>query len=598
MNLRSLPVFTFVAFAAMAAPPDGESLYKQRCAVCHAGPKQDRMPSFEDMRTRTPENLLEVMSKGAMKPQSAGLSEEELRSIARFVAGKDFGAVSAPAQQGLCQGPAPKFQIGATDWNGWGGEATGSRYQPKPGIRAEDVPRLQVKWAFAVPGANVMAAQPVVVGGRVFFGAMNGKVYSLDAETGCQYWSFDAGAPVRAAVSIAKVDNSFVALFGDSRATAHAVDALTGKPLWSQKLDDHPVARVTGSPVYANGRLYVPMSSVEEASAMNAKYECCKFRGSVSALDARTGKVLFKAYSIPDPPSPYKKSDQGVQQYGPAGAAIWSGPTIDQKRKLIYAATGNSYTGVETKYSDAVIAYDLETGSMKWASQVTPGDNFVMGCGRPGNPNCPESLGPDHDFGTSPILRKLKNGKEIIVAAQKSGVVFGLDPDDNGKILWQTRVSKGGALGGVEWGHAVDDEQVYAAASDLFQKDGEPGITALNLATGAKVWSTPAPPLDCKPGARGCNAAQSAAVTVIPGVVFSGSVDGHLRGYDTRTGKIIWDFNTAREYQTVNGVPGKGASIDYGGPAVVGGKLFSNSGSGQWAGAPGNVLLCFTVDGK
>jgi polyvinyl alcohol dehydrogenase (cytochrome) len=229
---------------------------------------------------------------------------------------------------------------------------------------------------------------------------------------------------------------------------------------------------------------------------------------------------------------------------------------------------------------------------------VTPGDNFVMGCGRPGNPNCPESLGPDHDFGTSPILRKLKNGKEIIVAAQKSGVVFGLDPDDNGKILWQTRVSKGGALGGVEWGHAVDDEQVYAAASDLFQKDGEPGITALNLATGAKVWSTPAPPLDCKPGARGCNAAQSAAVTVIPGVVFSGSVDGHLRGYDTRTGKIIWDFNTAREYQTVNGVPGKGASIDYGGPAVVGGKLFSNSGSGQWAGAPGNVLLCFTVDGK
>ncbi len=598
MMMRTLPVFTLLACSLAAAPPDGEALYKQRCAICHAGPKQDRMPSLEDMRTRTPENLLDVMAKGAMKPQSAGLAEDEMRAIAKFVAAKDFGSVVTQGEQGACQGPAPRFAINATDWNGWGGEVAGSRYQAKPGIKAEDVPRLQVKWAFAVPGANVMAAQPVVVGGRVFFGAMNGKVYSLDANSGCLYWSYDAGSAVRAAISIARIDNAFVALFGDTRATAHAVDALTGKVLWTQKLDDHPVARVTGSPVYANGRLYVPMSSVEEASAMNGKYECCKFRGSVSALDAKTGKVLYKAFSIPDPPSAYKKTEQGVQLYGPAGAAIWSGPTIDLKRKLIYASTGNSYTSVDTKYSDAVIAYDLETGSMKWATQVTPGDNFTMGCGRPGNPNCPENRGPDYDFGTSPIIRKLKNGKEIIVVAQKSGVVYGLDPDDRGKILWQTRVSKGGALGGVEWGHAADDEQVYAAASDLFQKDGQPGISALNLATGEKVWHVPAPPLECKPGSRGCNPAQSAAVTAIPGVVFSGSVDGHLRGYETKTGKIVWDFNTAREYPTVNGVPGKGASIDYGGPAVVGGKLYSNSGSGQWAGAPGNVLLCFTVDGK
>ena len=591
-------VFTFLCTALLAAPPDGEALYKQRCAACHNGPKQDRMPTFDDMRARTPENLLETMSKGAMRPQSAGLSDEEMRSIARFVAAKDFGSVPAAPAAGMCTAPGPKFAIAATDWNGWAGDIAGSRYQAKPGIKAEDVPKLKVKWAFAIPGATVMPAQPVIVAGRVFFGSLNGKVYSLDAASGCMYWQYDAGGAVRSAVNVIRSGADHLAIFGDMRGSLHAVNALDGKQLWTVKLDDHPVARVTGSPVYHEGRIYVPMSSVEEAAAQNPKYECCKFRGSVSSVDVKTGKVLWKSYSIPDPPTAYKTSTAGAQLYGPAGAAIWSGPTIDVKRKLIYASTGNSYTSIDTKYSDAVIAYDLESGSMKWAVQVTPKDNFIMGCRKPGDNNCPEQMGPDYDFGTSPILRRLKNGKDVIVVAQKSGVVYGLDPDQRGKVLWQTQVSKGGALGGVEWGHAVDETQAYAAASDLFQKEGQPGITALNIETGEKVWNVPAPPLDCKPGSRGCNGAQSAAVTVIPGVVFSGSVDGHLRGYDTRTGKIVWDFNTVQEYQTVNGVPGKGGSIDYGGPAVANGRLYANSGSAMWAGAGGNVLLCFTVDGK
>jgi polyvinyl alcohol dehydrogenase (cytochrome) len=379
----------------------------------------------------------------------------------------------------------------------------------------------------------------------------------------------------------------------------HAVDAATGKPLWKVKVEDHPASRVTGAPTFYNGRLYVPVSSIEEASAMGPTYQCCKFRGSVVALDGATGKQIWKSYSVPDPPQALKPSASGTAQFGPAGAAIWSAPTIDVKNKVVYVGTGNSYTNVSINTSNAILAFDLDTGSLKWSSQVLPKDNFTMGCAR--GVNCPEDRGPDFDFGTSPVLRELPNGKRVLICGQKSSILWGLDPDDRGKILWQARLGQGSALGGIEWGTTADTEYAYAAVSDLFGlKDGAKpgGIHAVKLATGEKIWSTPAPALTCTPGAKGCTGAQSAAISSMPGVVFSGSIDGHFRAFSAKTGEIIWDFNTVQDYQTVNGVAGKGGSLDSAGPTIANGMVFTNSGYGMWQGLPGNVLLAFSVDGK
>jgi polyvinyl alcohol dehydrogenase (cytochrome) len=584
------------ATSLWAAAPDGAALYNARCAACHDGKPQPRMPPREEIAARTPETIFKAMFAGAMVIQAAGLTDEEGRAIARYITGKEFSSAKE-VMAGQCTAAPKPLSIAATDWNGWGQDSGNSHYQPKPGLAVEDIPKLKLKWAFGFPGDTVAFAQPTVAGGRVFVGSAGGMVYSLDANTGCTYWSYKAGASVRNAVSIVRSGSHYIAYFGDTRAFAHAVDAETGSPLWKVKVDDHPVARITGSPSFYNGKLYVPVSSIEEVTGAGEKYECCKFRGSVVALDSETGRQLWKSYSVLDPPKAYKKNKIGTDLYGPAGAAIWSSPTIDTKRKLVYAATGNSYTDVDINTSDAVLAFDLETGRLAWVSQVQPKDNFIVGC--PNTTNCPEEKGPDFDFGSSPILRSIGGGKQMLIAGQKSGVVYGLDPDQKGKIMWQTRVGAGSALGGVEWGHAADDENTYAAVSDRFlpASRGTPGIYALKLTTGEKVWSAPAPKVTC-PNGGACQPAQSAAIAVMPGAVFSGALNGYFRAYSTKTGDILWEFDTAQPFETVNQVKAKGGSIDGAGPVIANGMVLTNSGYGQFGGAGGNVLLVFSVDGK
>jgi len=577
-------------FPGSAAAPDGAALYKQRCASCHdADPLPPRVLSRQQLATRTPESIYQAMFGGVMDWQANGLTADEGRALARFLTAKEFGS-GGSALAGKCA-TNPPLTVSDGDWNGWSSDPTNSRYQPKPGLAAADVPNLKLKWAFAFAGDTVRSAQATVVGGRLYSGSASGAVYSLDAATGCAYWKYDAGATVRTAISIGKAGGKTIAYFGDVRANVHAVDAATGQLLWKVKLNDHPAARVTGAPVFYEGRLYAPVSSVEEASAMSPTYECCKFRGSLVALDGASGKQIWKTYSVPDPAKPYKKTASGTQLWGPAGAALWSAPTIDVKKKVIYAGSGNSYTDVETHSTDAILAFDMETGSLLWSSQVTPKDNFTMGCMR--GVNCPEEKGPDFDFGSSPILRELPGGKRVLICGQKSGVVWGLDPDQRGKVLWQTRLGAGSALGGVEWGPSADLENAYVAISDVANFQGKPGLHALKLLTGEKLWTAPEIELHCTPGAKGCNRAQSAAITSMPGIVFSGAVDGHLRAYQTKTGEVVWDFNTVRDYETVNGVPGKGGSLDSAGPVIANGMIFVNSGYGMWQGLPGNVLLAF-----
>jgi len=474
------------------------------------------------------------------------------------------------------------------------------------GFTAAQVPRLKLKWAFGFPGELTRMGAPNLAGGRVFVGSADGKVYSLDAASGCVYWAIDAGSGVRSAITIAQIGTRYAALFGDGRAFAHAVDAATGQEIWKTKVDDYPVAGITGGLVFYKDRVYIPVKSGEEAAGGSAKYECCRFRGSLVALDASTGKQIWKTYTIEEPKKT-KVNKVGTQLWGPSGAPIWSTPAVDPRRNTIYVTTGDNYSDPSSSMSDAFIAMDADTGKILWSRQMTANDAYTSACRMPDKTNCPEVNGPDFDFGASPILVTLGNGKRLVVAGQKSGMVHALDPDQGGELVWSTRVGIGGTMGGVQWGSAVDANNIYVANSDILRvmlpfannTDADPkrggGMYALRLDTGKQVWFTP--PVGCGEKKR-CSPAQSQAVTAIPGVAFSGSVDGHLRAYDAANGKVVWDVDTAVGYKTANGVTAHGGSLDGAGPVIGGGILYVNSGYSSAGGMPGNVLLAFSVDGK
>jgi len=583
---------------AVRAAADGAALYAQKCAACHDHP-EGRIPTREFIAGLPAQQVVFDLTFGVMQPQGLGLSVEEIAALATYVTGKSAAPGPQPdPDANRCAGTAGRpFYLDESGWNGWGRGVENLRYQPQPGIKPEDVPKLKVKWAFAYPGL-LAGAQPTVVGDRLFVTTTTGLIYSLNAKTGCTYWTFQADSEVRAAMSAGpsrRAHGMFALYFADlMKANAYAVDAASGKLLWKTKLDDHPLARITGAPTFYGGRLYVPVSAQEEGYGAVETYACCTFRGSVVALDARTGKIAWKTYTIPEMPKPFKKSTSGVQMYGPAGAAIWSAPTVDAKRRALYVATGDSYTDVDTDAADAIIALDLDTGRRRWVRQVTAHDNFLYGCSVPGKGICPDPVGPDYDFGSSPILATQPNGKQLILAGQKSGILYAMDPDEPGKILWQVQVGPGGMGGGIVWGSATDGETIYVPIANR----ADSSLSALKTVDGKVLWRKPAPKGVCNWGTQGCAGAETAAVTLIPGVVFSGSTDGHLRAYATADGSILWDFDTGQAFGAVNGVPAVGGSINYTGPAIANGMLYMNSGEGRFNGRRGNALIAFSVDGK
>jgi polyvinyl alcohol dehydrogenase (cytochrome) len=587
-------------------PPSapGSKLYEQFCSTCHDHPKE-RIPARDVIARRTPDEVMQILTNGVMRAQAAGLNMNDRVAVATFVTGKaPTGNMGTAPESNLCteQGAATAAGSGSS-WNGWGRDLNNSRYQPNPGLTAADVPHLKVKWAFGYR-ASYIYGQPTIVGGRVYVTSSSGRVYSLDAKTGCTHWTFDAEAPVRTAVSVLAIQSEsgkrLATVFGDDSADVYALDADSGKPLWKMRLDRHPDARITGAPVSYGQRLYVPLSSLEELSAAAPGYECCKFRGGVAALDARTGKLLWQTFTIGQEPAPYKKAENGTQLYGPAGGSVWSAPTLDPKRHLLYVGTGNSYTDVPTARTDSILALDMSTGAVRWANQLHAKDNYVVGCDSPdtaGKGKCPQTLGPDVDFGTSPILRTLPNGHQILLTGEKSGQVYGLDPE-TGHVLWTAQAGVGSSLGGIEWGGAADAHRLYVAVSDAAAKTAKPGgLLALRIEDGKQVWRADPPPPVCSWGTRNCLAAQSQAVSAIPGAVFSGSQDGHLRAYASGDGRVIWDFDTAQVFDTVNGVAAVGGSLDNGGATVAVGMVYVNSGYGRITGQPGNLLLAFGVDG-
>ena len=592
-------VFTGLLAAALTASPaagqtpNGSALFDEHCASCHFGDVVPRALAMSTMRSLAPEAIVTALTTGAMREQGAELSAAEHRAVAEFVTGRAIAAAGTDAEAGRCATTDAWPGLGSgPEWNGWGGGIRNRRFQTaeQAGLAANAIPRLTLTWAFGFPDAAAASAQPTVVGGRLFVGSQRGEVYALDAATGCTHWSYAAKSGVRSAMTVSRLADGRQAIyFGDSTANVYALDAATGALLWVVDVDDHEAARITGAPTYHGGRLYVPVSSLEEVFAANPEYACCTFRGSVVALDAATGQVAWKSYAIGETPSPRGRNPDGAFLMGPSGAAIWSAPTIDVERGFVYAATGNAYTEPAAATSDAIIAFDLETGAVRWSNQLTPGDAFII-CRPPDNPNCPEEDGPDFDFGSSPVLVTMSNGRDLLVIGQKSGVGYGLDPDREGAIVWQYRVGEGSALGGIEWGFAVDDEMAYFANSDYLRPQPG-GLAAVRLRTGELVWyADPQAPV-----CDGCRGAQLAAVTAIPGAVFSGAFDGAFRAYASDTGAVIWEYDTNGEYDTVNGVEAKGGSINGPGAVVVDGMVYVSSGYATFGGRPGNVLLAFGV---
>jgi len=585
-----------------AIPQTGADLFETNCAGCHKKGSPAHAPAPAALRLMSRGRILEALTTGKMILVAAALPVMDRIAIANYLGSKEPEEVSG----GRCPSAAAPLKD-LRGWHGWSIDPENTRFESSAaaGLDRSKAAKLKLKWAFGFPGATSAYGQPAVAGGRLFVGSGTGVVYALDAASGCTYWTFQAAGTVRTAISVApQGKGGYAVYFGDAQSTAYAVDADSGALLWRTRVEEHPFAHITGSPVLYEGRLYVPVSTGAEefVAAGSPKYPCCTARGSVVALDARNGERLWKTYTIPEP-KPTRVNSAGTQLMGPSGVSVWSAPTVDVKRKVLYVGTGNEHSGPETTSSDAVLALEMDTGRVLWSKQLTPADHWNVACVLPNPANCPEKPGEDHDIGASPILVSLKGGKRLLLVGQKSGVMSALDPDAKGEIVWQTRVGKGGVLGGILWGPAADEEKVYVPLSDYVVRDaitgGDPavggGLFALRIPSGEKAWYTPPEKPRCA-STVGCTPAQMAPATVVPGVVFSASMDGHLRAYDTADGAPVWDFDTLREFATVNGVKAKGGSMSASGAVAAGGMLFVNSGYGQLGGMAGNVLLAFGVE--
>jgi polyvinyl alcohol dehydrogenase (cytochrome) len=613
----------FVSMLALATSASAQSesagvaQYFTNCASCHESNEPGHQaPKTSVLKQMAPERILEIMTTGSMRNMAVGLSDADKRLIAEWVGGRKIDGELVGAAEKMpnrCASSPQVRQSGAPAWNGWGVDYRNSRSQPASaaGLTPGQVSRLQLKWAFGFPGATALYGQTVHEG-RLYVTSNAGYVYSLDAETGCVHWGFRADSVVRSGFTIGQInpkDPRLLMFFGDIRGNAYALSASTGEQVWKTLTDPHPLARITGTPVLFEGRLFVPVASLEEPESGQADYACCTFRGYVSTLEAATGKQIWKTYTIPETPRVVGKNSRGKDMLAPAGGGIWATPTLDIKRRAIYVTTGNAFAGTP-KTANAIMAMNIDTGKVLWSMQALPADTWHNGCpqiipggawparaggagrgGRAGGPaipyppeNCPAVLGPDWDFAAPAALATTTDGRDILIAPQKQGLVWAVNPD-NGQVLWKQDVAReiAGGRGETLFGGAVDNEKAYFGLISSAH-------LALDLKTGEEVWYTPLAAPQGRENQRGV----VGAVTLIPGALLSGARDGMIRATSSRTGQLLWEFDSAKEFTTVNGVPARGGSAASGGPVVANGMVFIGSGyPGFQGGQPGNVLLAF-----
>ena len=620
-------VSVFVVFAIAPREGEGQGLsestgvgqYFANCARCHESTEPHAAPRTSVLKQMPPERIYASLTTGTMRTVAAELSDQDRRLIAEWVGGRKIDADLAGAADKMpnqCESHPPVRTV-TGGWNGWGVDLRNSRAQTAPaaGLSPGQVSRLALKWAFGFPGATALYGQ-TIIDGRVYVTSNAGYVYSLDADTGCLHWSFRSDAVVRSGFSVGRMSRTserLVIFFGDIHGTTYALDASTGETIWKKPTDPHPLARITGTPVLHEGRLYVPVASLEEPESGQADYACCTFRGSLWALDATTGQPIWKTYTISEEPKVVGKNARGKDMLAPAGAGVWVTPILDLKRRALYFGTGNAFSGTPAT-ANAVMAVHMDTGKVLWSMQALPFDVWHNGCpqnipGRASGPgragggggagrgnggragaipyppeNCPSPPGPDWDFSASSSLATTADGRDIIIAPQKQGLVWALNPE-TGAVLWKQDVAReiAGGRGETLFGGAVDAHYAYfglVSGAHL----------ALDLKSGEEVWYTPI----ARPAGRENKRGIVGAVTLIPGVLLSGAGDGVVRAVSSKTGQLLWQFDTAQEFKTVNGVVAHGGSLASGGPVVANGMVFIGSGyPGFQGGDPGNLLLAF-----
>ncbi len=576
----------------------GKKVFTSTCATCHGNPATPRASPPDALAAMEPRVVLNALDNGKMRQQASGLTEEQREAVAQYITGKLLKTVVMPKEAYTVF----SFKVNGDsihDFSGWGGNlaSTGFRSTEQAGITPSNVGTLALKWSFAFPDQSDMRSKPAIAGDWLIIGSQSGDVYALNKLTGKIGWRVTAANGIRGGITVAKNGDSVIAYFADGATNTYAVDVKTGKILWSVRAGLDPLSMSTGTVAVYGGKVFVPVSSIEVAVAADSNYNCCTSSGAVTALDSKSGNQIWYHRVIQDSAKAQGKKSNGKPFYGPSGGPVWGSPTIDAKRGLLYIGTGENYSEPSTTTSDAIQAIDINTGKLVWNFQATANDAWNLAC--PVIVNCPGRTGRDLDFGMAPVLVTGEDGKERLLAGQKAGVVYALSPDD-GKLLWKTRIGKGGALGGIHWGMATDGKNIYAANADnslaLNPDDSSikaaPGIYALNILTGKVVWIAPAAPVA---GEKKYLAANSAAPAVTQGIVFAGSNDGHIRAYAITDGHILWDYNTVQKYTAANGLEGNGGSIDGPAPVMSDGMLYVNSGYAQFGEEAGNMLLAFEV---
>ena len=604
LEVERLAAATFSAHEEVTL---AEQIYANKCAQCHDKPIANA-PHRIVFSMLGAKNIYKAMSTGVMRIQASGLSEDQLKLVAEHLGENRLADEnSTPVTQ--CDANTSHSSGNDSDVSShgkidsWGFALTNTRWNEES-LTRDEIGRLKLKWVFAYPESTRARSQPTVTNNTVYVGSQTGSVYALDLDSGCVKWTYQARAEVRTAIIISDSwdGQGKDLIFGDFDGNAYSLSAKDGQENWLVTLPDHQQVTITGTPQVYNGVVYVPLSSREWATAADPAYPCCTFRGGVVALNQQDGSRKWVSYTLDKAKATGEKNSHGSSMMSPSGAPVWHTPAIDTKRNQLYIGTGENYSSPATETSDAIIAMDLDSGDIAWVYQSTKGDAWNMACFIGGGANCPEENGPDHDFGAPPILFTLSDKRDVVLAGQKSGEVMAINPD-NGKLLWKNKISLGGIIGGVHWGMAAANDTLFVPITDTSYGEGsnhkrKPGLFSINAGTGELNWYSQTNDR-CPPDVRlGCDPGLSAAITGTENAIFAGGLDGYLYAFDTKTGDVIWEFATDKEFDSLSGDIARGGSIDADGPVVIDGHVLINSGYSFGGRMPGNALLVFSVDGK
>jgi polyvinyl alcohol dehydrogenase (cytochrome) len=618
---------TAVKTADSGAPHPGEAVYNEHCATCHDHPDQSKAPSkaaLGRLSSATIENALYI---GKMRAMASGMPTANVSYVADYLSHAETTNINW-ADEEMCPADrrTPKAD-GAAPIQTFGFDMKNKRQlsYEQAGFKPDDLPNLQMQWAFGFPEVSTMRSQAAVVGTTMFLpvGENRNRVYALDISDPskpCVQWIYEAGRTLRSSASFGvRQDGRAVVMVGDIGAFIHMIDAKTGERIWESHMGLFEQSIATATPVLVGDKVIAPSSQYEIMMAVNDNHLCCVLHGGVVALDAMTGKRVWEAHTMENA-KPLRDRGDGQMLWGPSGASIWNSPSIDLKRNRIYVGTGEANSYPADKNSDALIAYDLSTGKQLWSFQATKHDVYISGCGAKGEAgkNCPnekQTVYRDVDFGASTILATTPKGRDLVIGGQKSGTLWAMDPD-TGKLVWKQPLGTGTAMGGIHWGIAADETHVYApvsftgarlpaqdiAGDKVPQEDPaaniKPGLYAVNLEDGKIDWHFETTP-DCTPERKKfvdrCTSLYgvSAAPTVIGDYVVAGGLDGRVYMLNRKTGKMVWQYDTAKDFRTTNGIAANGGTIDNAGIIAANGMLILNSGYSMFGQGPGNVTLAF-----